>query len=240
VSKATKKYGLKFEEGRGYLGSSASEEKARKARYDFLRKTKNKYNADKIITAHHQDDLIETTFINLVRGTGTRGLVSMQANAEILRPLLSLSKEDLIEYAVQNKLAWHEDITNNDEKYLRNYIRKKIIPLLDEHQRGKFIQNIEKIAKMNKEKEQLIATISQKLVENGQITRTKYTLLPSEIRSELIIYWLRSFDVKDYDKKTIGSVDIYLKTGRAGSRYPIKNTLVLFLQANTARFELQT
>jgi len=240
VATAAKEYGLKYEEECGLLGSLASEEKAREARYNFLKKVKNKYKADSIITAHHQDDLIETAFINLLRGTGSRGLVSMQSNPDILRPLLKVSKAELIDYAVQNKLIWREDSTNTDEKYLRNYIRKNVTLLLSSNQKHNIVQNIEKIAKISPEKEQLIATISQKIVKDDEITRSKYMILPPEIRSELIMYWLRSFGIKDYDKKTVASTDIYLKTGRAGARFPIKKELVLFLQANTARFELQT
>jgi tRNA(Ile)-lysidine synthase len=78
---------LPIEVGYGHLGAKCSEEHARKARYAFLQKISLLHNADKIITAHHQDDLIETALINTIRGTGRKGFVSISNNEKVLRPL---------------------------------------------------------------------------------------------------------------------------------------------------------
>src|SRR6266498_879340 len=118
------------------LGSKASEEMARKARYDFLRHICDKYNIHTIITAHHQDDLLETVLINMLRGTGWRGLGSLRSTPAILRPLLHVPKADILQYARAHSIKWREDITNNDQRYLRNYIRHNLLPRASENWRA--------------------------------------------------------------------------------------------------------
>lgn len=132
VESLANQYGLPFETKRVELGSGASEEKARQARYEFLRSLAKKYNA-RIVTAHHADDVIETIAINFKRGTGWRGLAVL--DSDILRPLLQLSKKDLIEYAHKRNLAWREDATNASDAYLRNRIRRQMIDIDDETKR---------------------------------------------------------------------------------------------------------
>lgn len=124
VAGLAEKYGLPFETKREELGATASEELARHYRYAFLRQVAKKHKAI-VVTAHHGDDVVETIAINLTRGTGWRGLAVLDS-PDIERPLLRLRKVELIAYAKQHDLAWREDSTNTDTKYLRNDIRKKL------------------------------------------------------------------------------------------------------------------
>lgn len=128
VEELAQKYGLPFEVERVELGSEVSEEQARDERYKFLQKSRKKHEASHIITAHHQDDLVETAIFNLARGTGWRGLASLKSTDGILRPLLHLNKDDLYAHALRHGLNWNEDVTNQDEKYSRNYVRRRLIP----------------------------------------------------------------------------------------------------------------
>lgn len=105
------------------LGSKASEDSARRARYDFLRNVAKKHHAT-IVTAHHADDIIETVAINLTRGTGWRGLAVLGAS-DIKRPLTGLFKSEIVDYALAHNLEWREDSTNKTPQYLRNRIRAK-------------------------------------------------------------------------------------------------------------------
>lgn len=104
-----------------HLGAEASEDRARKERYDFLFSVAKKYQAT-VATAHHQDDLVETIAINFHRGTGWRGLMVLNRSG-ITRPLLTRSKADIYDYALQHHLEWVEDSTNRDARYLRNRVR---------------------------------------------------------------------------------------------------------------------
>lgn len=116
-------YGLAFETKREELGPKANEQLARSRRYKFLRELAKEHKAT-IVTAHHLDDLIESIAINLLRGTGWRGLSVMSAD-DIYRPLLNLEKQSLVDYAVKNKLSWREDSTNQTSNYLRNQVRRQ-------------------------------------------------------------------------------------------------------------------
>lgn len=119
-------YGLPFEHKREVLGESASEELARKRRHAFLEEIAKKHAA-KIVTAHHLDDLVETLAINAQRGTGWRGVAAF--GKPIARPLLSMEKSDLIDYATRRNLQWRDDRSNASDAYLRNRIRKKTTTL---------------------------------------------------------------------------------------------------------------
>lgn len=121
VEGLAKQYGLPFESMREELGLQASEERARRHRYDFLRTMAQKHQA-RIVTAHHADDVIETIAINIKRGTGWRGVAVMQT-PDIFRPLLGTAKSDIRQYALEKRLEWVEDSTNASDKYLRNRLR---------------------------------------------------------------------------------------------------------------------
>lgn len=123
VGELSDKYGLVYEMRREELGSHVSEAVARERRYAFLYELADQYNGT-IVTAHHGDDVIETMAINLVRGTGWRGIAVFDSVIE--RPLLDMNKQAIIDYAGEHHLEWHEDSTNSSQKYLRNRIRAKI------------------------------------------------------------------------------------------------------------------
>lgn len=116
-------YGAVYEARREKLGENASEELARERRYKFLFETADKHKAT-LVTAHHRDDVVESIAINLMRGTGWRGLAVMD-DPRITRPLLGYSKRDIYAYALRHRLEWVEDETNAGQVYLRNRLRLK-------------------------------------------------------------------------------------------------------------------
>jgi tRNA(Ile)-lysidine synthase len=159
VKKLAAKYQMKFALGQGKLGKNASEQSARQARYKFLRKICYKDRPCskrdvKIITAHHQDDLIETILMNLIRGTGWRGLAPMWSS-DIVRPLLKYSKAELVAYAIKNKLEWAEDETNYSPKYFRNRLRNLVAKMSPE-QRRKLLKLNQKQTKLRTEIENIL------------------------------------------------------------------------------------
>jgi tRNA(Ile)-lysidine synthase len=128
-----KQYALPFVTCRKELGERASEELARRERYAFLRTMAYEHGAV-IVTAHHADDVIETIAINIERGTGWRGMAVMQT-ANIVRPLLGMSKAEILSYALSHRLEWVEDSTNASDAYLRNRLRRKLATGLSEEKR---------------------------------------------------------------------------------------------------------
>ena len=116
-----------FETMKVMLGEGVSEELARQKRYDFLYHVANKYGGE-IYTAHHLDDLIESIAINLIRGTGWRGLTPFSDN-RIHRPFIEMGiyKADILRFAAENKVLFREDPTNATDDYLRNRVRSKLL-----------------------------------------------------------------------------------------------------------------
>lgn len=106
---------------------------ARDLRYTWFAELMREKEYKTLVTAHHGDDNLETFLINLSRGTGIEGLTGIPKKTEsISRPLLLFSKESILAYAEQQKLAWREDRTNAETKYHRNKIRHHIVPHLKE------------------------------------------------------------------------------------------------------------
>ncbi len=109
------------------------EEIAREERYKIFLKTAEEFGADKIITAHNQNDNTETVLLNLIKGTGVKGLSGIPVKrGKIIRPLLCVSKEEILEYLWQNKIRYRIDKSNLESDYQRNFLRHKVIPKLAE------------------------------------------------------------------------------------------------------------
>jgi tRNA(Ile)-lysidine synthase len=105
---------------------------AREARYAAFRKVP----CDVLVLAHHIDDQAETVLMNLLRGAGLRGASGMPARSrlgdrELLRPLLGISRENIAAYAREHALDWIEDESNADESLTRNFVRRRLGPLLE-------------------------------------------------------------------------------------------------------------
>ena len=111
----------------------STQEAARALRYEWFEQLRSQHQFTAIATAHHKDDQIETFFINLLRGTGIAGLTGIpQQQNHIIRPLLFASSCEIEAFADENKIAFRNDSSNADNKYLRNKIRHQLIPLLEE------------------------------------------------------------------------------------------------------------
>ncbi|MDL2259415.1 tRNA lysidine(34) synthetase TilS [Deltaproteobacteria bacterium OttesenSCG-928-K17] len=116
------------------------EEAARQARYEFLKQAAIRWPAAIIATAHQADDQLETMLMCLVKGGGAGGLAGIHPRRplaegeaetpEIIRPLLSVSRDELKVWALKHNLRWVEDSSNLDDHYLRNSLRINVIPLL--------------------------------------------------------------------------------------------------------------
>lgn len=109
------------------------EESARKLRYDCFYSAIEKGFCNKIATAHHKKDNMETVLLNLFRGTSLKGVsgIPKNLNGKIIRPLLSLSKKQIEDYAKENNLSYVIDDTNLDDKYTRNFIRLNLLPKIE-------------------------------------------------------------------------------------------------------------
>jgi tRNA(Ile)-lysidine synthase len=124
VERLAKQYGKPFCYERQELGENCSEATAREKRYEFLNRLAKEHDG-KIYVAHHADDILESIAINILRGTGWRGLAPM-ANQNIERPLIDWSKSKIYRYATEHNLSFRQDQSNTEGDYLRNRVREQL------------------------------------------------------------------------------------------------------------------
>lgn len=112
--------------------NGSKEETGRKLRRHFFMECAKEFNADHIVLGHHQDDQIETFFIRLSRGSSVTGLASMRMKDGLyLRPLLHITKQEILDFLELHQIPFLIDPTNTDTVFLRNRIRKNLVPILD-------------------------------------------------------------------------------------------------------------
>ena len=187
--------------------SDSIEELARNARYEVFAGYLKK--GDVLCLAHHQEDQAETFMLRLLRGSGSLGLSSMQISSlrednVVLRPMLNISKKALTAYAQEHDLHWIEDPSNLDLDYDRNYLRHKIMPLLEQRWEN-VSQRFSRSAELNAEATKLLDVLAEqdmalvcKIIEHAPLTKnqlldvTGLKNLENDRRLNVIRYWLRS------------------------------------------------
>ncbi len=111
----------------------SQEDAARKLRYACLAKAQADFQADATLTAHHQNDQAETVLLRILRGTSPQGLGGMETvQTHCLRPMLSVTRDEILAYCEENQLQYVTDSTNEDPAHLRNFLRHQVMPLLKE------------------------------------------------------------------------------------------------------------
>lgn len=137
---------------------------AREIRYDYFEELKNEGHYTKLITAHHQSDLVETFFINLNRQSGINGLKSIPVKRDFyIRPLLAVSGQQVKDYIAANNISHREDASNASNKYARNKWRNEILPNVAERIPN-FEQNaVGSIAMLQQENEVLTWLMEEKI-----------------------------------------------------------------------------
>ena len=154
------------------------QETARKLRYDWFEEIVEQNSI--ILTAHHLNDSFETFFINLLRGTGLKGLTGIpESRGNIYRPLLHVSKLAICNYAEEKNVKWREDSSNSIDKYLRNKVRHDIIPRLEELGNGIY-EKMDATFTELREADELIKSMADKwLAENVLEQRVKLNIVHS-------------------------------------------------------------
>jgi tRNA(Ile)-lysidine synthase len=111
----------------------STQEAARHIRYNWFNELLKKHEASCLVTAHHAKDQLETMLQQFIRGGGGKSLYGMAAKqSAIIRPMLAVSKNDILEYAKKNSIPWRNDASNETDEYTRNLIRHRIIPIIEE------------------------------------------------------------------------------------------------------------
>jgi tRNA(Ile)-lysidine synthase len=236
VDNLAKTYHLPFVFDMGTLGYDASEAIARTYRYQFLEKVRTATGARAILTAHHQDDLLETMFINVLRGTGRKGISPMQTNTYVTRPLLGMTKQMLLDYAKAQKLTWREDPTNQDSKYLRNYLRNTILTKISPAQRAELVRLATEAQPRNQLIDELLTNQLHMQPGLDRLSRAWFCQLPHSVAREFLGHWLRLNHIS-FDARTIERLVVQLKTQAPGTTIMINSGWTFQLTKNDIRLQ---
>lgn len=181
---------------------------ARKVRYSFFNEMQSKTKDSKVVIAHHQDDQIETFWIQLLRDAGLSGLSGMKAlNTFFLRPLLHFTKQELLEFAQKHSIEWREDKSNSKNDYLRNRLRNEVIPFLKQeipsiNESILCLQNI--FQSQILEDEELLENLKIKIQKQHQMQFSEINKLTSFQQIELFKKLsIPNFVMKEWDKLKI-------------------------------------
>jgi tRNA(Ile)-lysidine synthetase-like protein len=215
---------LIFEYSEGKLGSKASEATARKARYAYLRAVMKKHKAKAIITAHHQDDTIETAIINIIRGTNRKGLSALGTQKGVIRPLIHMPRSQILSYAKSHDIKWQDDPSNKDTSYLRNYVRLILIPRLSKEKlnwREDFLKRIKLGKSLNIDISQELNKLAKKnmIIKLDQVilNRNWLIMLPNKVGQEVIIYAISQLNqAVKLNKNLVKRSLMFCKTAKKG------------------------
>ena len=196
---------------------------ARRLRYEWFDQLSAEHGYTAIAIAHHVDDSIETFFINLLRGTGLRGLTGItRQRGNIIRPLLFAERKEILEYAILHKIPFREDSSNRSKKYLRNKIRLGLIPMVREinprftsMMRG----NLYRLADAQRFIEAGIVKIKEQILEsNNGIDRIHTSLIEPHFPKEFVIYEILN-SMYGFKGDIVDELYKALTTGATGKRF---------------------
>jgi tRNA(Ile)-lysidine synthase len=211
VEKLADKYGAAFEPGAANVRSLAKkkimsiETAAREARYSFFAKAAKRKRCHAIFLAHHADDLVETFLLNLIRGAGLTGLAGMRDVSErgvddidlmIVRPLLSVWRNDIDNYVREHRLKFREDASNRNLNPLRNRIRHRVIPFLEKILGRNIRPTIWRTATIAAEEQDWIDNQLPDSTD-AELSVVQLRALPVALQRRAILRWLRAQDINE-------------------------------------------
>lgn len=175
------------------------EESARLARYDAFKDVMKKDKLNKLFLAHHKNDQAETILMHIFRGAGISGAVGIKNTETVIRPLLNLTKQEILNLAKEHGIDFVQDESNSDNDYSRNYIRNVIIPQIE----SVYPKAVENIALFGKRCEDVLnyvlSLIDEKLID----IKNDEVFLNQEIFEQKI------FIVREYLKKAFDALDVF-------------------------------
>ncbi|MCX6958270.1 MAG: tRNA lysidine(34) synthetase TilS [Verrucomicrobiae bacterium] len=198
---------LPFELGTEDVQALATREKlsleaaAREARYEFFAAVAQKRNVKKLLLAHHADDQVETCFLHFLRGTGSAGLAGMLpvsqrtidgVDLEIARPLLAISKKELISFLTSHQLTWREDDSNKSHLPTRNRLRNRVLPLLDELIGPSYRNAITRTATILAAEDEYLESLAAPQAQQAELKTQELAAMPLALQRRVVHAWLRT------------------------------------------------
>jgi tRNA(Ile)-lysidine synthase len=208
--------------------NGSKEEQGRLLRRAFFNEVAQKYNAQSIALGHHHNDSIETFFLNLIRGSTISGLQGIKPkHKNIIRPLLCVTKQEILDYLKENKIEYLEDVTNVQLDFLRNRIRHQIIPAFeatDSRYENKIVQTMEHFAEVG----QFLNTTTQetlsKISNNGAVDLKAFNTLSPFLQKRVLLVWFKQHKVPIiYSSAWLDEILRFIETGKKSSHTIVEN-----------------
>lgn len=216
-----------------------TEEAGRKARYEFFNEVKEMTSSNKIAIAHNKNDKVETIFLNLIRGTGTYGLIGIEPkNGIYIRPLLEIERENIERYCDEFNLNPRIDESNFENIYNRNKIRNVIIPYIKKEFNPNIVNTVSRLSDIVQDEEKYFNKIVEKeykklVIEETneyiKLNRKEFNDLDLIIRKKLVFYVINKLIGSTMGIEKIHVEDIIkLCSNNIGNKYltPKKNIKV--------------
>lgn len=192
--------------GQENVAACAADEKknleatARRLRYDFLLRTAEQCQADVIVTAHTHDDQVETLLMRLLRGTSAAGLqgihaqIALSATVQLLRPILEITRVEVLEHCEQYQLPFRQDSSNASVEFTRNRVRHELLPLLQTFNPHFGATLIRTAFQLNEDDEHLqfeAARWVEELSEDRILNFAPLRTLHGALRRRILLHWVR-------------------------------------------------
>ncbi|MEX1377381.1 MAG: tRNA lysidine(34) synthetase TilS [Eubacteriales bacterium] len=199
---------------------------ARYMRHGFFTTIINEHKNAKLALAHHMNDMAETILMRLIRGSSIDGLSPMpEKDGHIIRPLMCLTREEVMQYAKEQGIKWCEDKSNSDTKYTRNYIRHELIPEIEKNINPSVVHTLCSQAKSFKEDSGFMGEIAHKAAKKAKKTDNGYMMsdedfmyLHPSIRKRTIKILMDKLGKKfDLYEKNINAIDALFSQRRTGA-----------------------
>jgi len=203
-----------------------SENELRNIRYNFFEKVRKENNFDLIAVAHNMDDQVETFLMRLIRGSGLSGLSAMKHKAgTIIRPLLGISRKEILEYLNRTNRTYRTDRTNKQNLFLRNKIRNELVPYLEKNYNPKIRQTIFDATASIADDYSFLTEYAGKLIKNQKTLSVKKLLeLHPALQKRLLLKYIaaKKFNLKDIESSHIEEILKALKSTKG------KRQIVIF------------
>ncbi len=173
----------------------------REARYEFFASVAQKHGVKTLLLAHHADDQVETCFLHFLRGTGSGGLAGMLPMSQrtidgidltIARPLLAISKKELVDYLTDRQLSWRHDTSNESLLPTRNRLRNRVLPLLDEVVGTSYRNAITRTATILAAEDEYLESLAAPHAKQLELKTQELGIMPLALQRRIVHAWLRT------------------------------------------------
>ena len=215
------------------------ENSARLARYEFFEECIENFDADAVFTAHNKDDNAETVLYRAIKGTGLAGLkgISEKRNC-FYRPLLKISREEIVRYCEEHNLSPNQDSSNTNVKYCRNYIRINVMPALEKINPlvKDALNTLAEVAiSDNAVIDEYLSTMRDKIFVSGGINPFEYSKLSTPVKMRFLHEYVHNLDL-EYDYRKVKELYNFVEqniTKRNGSTISLASAKWLYVDSKT-------